>query len=323
MAVNVDRVVIHRREIAEADAHAVAELCQQGRGAGKGATIEREDVEFYHFIRVGPLRARLDFPFAKHDGIVPVWRRAVRLARMNDEQAKHAERHLRHLVVMRVIHECAVLPDSEFVFKGLARLDGRLAQAAHAVHAARQQDAVPVNARGGGQFVRDVDAHAVALDAFDRGAVNLPIEAPAKGAQFVIVIGPGDKNVIYFLAGEMENLHAINHSEGQRGAVERHGRFVILARLGGRERRLRPGGLSGLVEMIGVRRRSGVLRAQERGQGRGARQKRRAADKVPACESGLILHGFFFVVFPSATEVGLRGVSFPPTVRSSFARVIQ
>ena len=37
MAVNVDRVVIHRREIAEADAHAVAELCQQGRGAGIGA----------------------------------------------------------------------------------------------------------------------------------------------------------------------------------------------------------------------------------------------------------------------------------------------
>ena len=174
-----------------------------------------------------------------------------------------------------------------------------------------------------GKLVRHVDAHAVALDAFDRRAVNLPVEAPAKGAQFVIVVGLGDKDVIDLLTGEMENLHAIDHAEGQRGAIERDGRFVILARLGGRERRLRPSGLSGLVEVIGVRRRSRVLRAQERGQGRGAGQKRRAADKMAACEGGLILHGFFFVVFPSATEVGLRGVSFPPTVRSSFARVIQ
>ena len=151
----------------------------------------------------------------------------------------------------------------------------------------------------------------------------MAVEAPAKGAQLVIVVGPRDKDVIDLLADEMENLHAINHAEGQRGAVERDGRFVILARLAGCERRLCPGGLSGLVEMIGVRLRGGVLRAQERGQGRGPRQKRRAADKMAACESGLILHGFFFVVFPSATEVGLRGVSFPPTVRSSFARVIQ
>ena len=64
---------------------------------------------------------------------------------MNDEHSKHAERHLRHLVVMRVIHEGAVLPDRELVHEGLARLDGRLTQAAHAVHAARQHDAVPMN----------------------------------------------------------------------------------------------------------------------------------------------------------------------------------
>ena len=72
-----------------------------------------------------------------------------------------------------------------------------------------------------------------------------------------------------------------------------------------------------------VRRRGRVLRTQERGQGRGARQECRAADKVAACKGRLILHGFFVVVFPLATEVGLRGVSVPPTVRSSFARVIQ
>ena len=52
-----------------------------------------------------------DVPFAEHDREVPVHlivRR--RVARVDDEHADQAHAHLRHLVVVGVVHERAVLP---------------------------------------------------------------------------------------------------------------------------------------------------------------------------------------------------------------------
>ena len=90
--------------------------------------------------------------------------------RMEDQEAHHPHRHLHHLVEVRVVHLRAVLPDGELVLERLARLDARLVEPGHAVHAVRQEHAVPVHGRRLGQPVLDVDAHAVALDGLDRRA---------------------------------------------------------------------------------------------------------------------------------------------------------
>ena len=155
----------------------------------------------------------------------------LRIARMNDEQSHQAERHLRHLVVMRVIHVRAVLPEREFVFECLARFDHRLRQPADAVHSVRQNDSVPVNARRRGQFVRHVNADAIAFDRFDCRSVHPTIEAPAKRLQ------SGSELVFHFLSDEMIDLHAIDDLPRQRNVVRRDYRRVIATGL--RRRRSR------------------------------------------------------------------------------------
>src|SRR6185295_13215842 len=97
---------------------------------------------------------------------------------MNDEQADHAELHLYHLVVVRVVHESAVLLERVFVFESLARLNRLLRYAGYAVHATWDQDAVPVNARWRRETVRDVDAHMVAFDGLDGRTVDALVVAP-------------------------------------------------------------------------------------------------------------------------------------------------
>ena len=54
---------------------------------------------------------------------------------MDDEHADHAHAHLRHLVVVRMVHERAMLAQRPFVLHGLAGLDVRLGQPADAIHA--------------------------------------------------------------------------------------------------------------------------------------------------------------------------------------------
>src|SRR5436305_237063 len=83
------------------------------------------------------------------------------------------------LVVVRVVHERAVLGERELVAERLAGLDRPLRQAADAVHAVRDVDPVPVDCRRRREAVRDVDAHAVALDRLDRRPVDLAVVAPA------------------------------------------------------------------------------------------------------------------------------------------------
>jgi hypothetical protein len=51
------------------------------------------------------------------------------IARMDDESAHHAHRHLHRLVGVRVIHEGAARAQLELVDEGLARLDLRLGEA--------------------------------------------------------------------------------------------------------------------------------------------------------------------------------------------------
>src|SRR5262245_38981574 len=98
---------------------------------------------------------------------------------MNDEQAHHAQSHLSHLIMMRVIHMRAVLAESELVFECLARLNCLLVQPRYAIHAIWQKNSVPVHRGGRGQSVRYVNANAVAFDCFNRWTVNLAVVAPA------------------------------------------------------------------------------------------------------------------------------------------------
>lgn len=56
---------------------------------------------------------------------------------MNYEQSHQAESHLRHLVVMRVIHVRAVLLQGELVLECLAGLDRRLRKSTDTVHSVR------------------------------------------------------------------------------------------------------------------------------------------------------------------------------------------
>ena len=151
-------------------------------GAGKGASVHGEQVEIAHHVGVGPTGARLHVPFVQHDGDVPV--DGIRVAaRMDDEHPREAHRDLGHLVVVGVVHERAVLGERKLVDERLAGRDDGLAQSADAVHARGQEDPVPVHRRRRAQAVGDVDADAVALDAFERGAVYLAVVAPARRRQ--------------------------------------------------------------------------------------------------------------------------------------------
>ncbi len=97
------------------------------------------------------------------------------------------------------------VPDGalEFVDEGLARLDLRLGQAADAVHAVGQQDAVPVHGGVLGQLVGDEDAHAVAFDHLDGGAGALAVVAPQVG------LDAGRDLAHHGLGDEVEFLDAV------------------------------------------------------------------------------------------------------------------
>ncbi len=146
-------------------------------------SIHGEDVELHHLVGVGTTRAGDDLPLAEHEGVVAIGTRPRGQARMDHDQAQHPERHLRHLVMVRVVHERAVLDQRELVLEGLAGADHALTEPSHSVHAARKQDAVPVHGGWSAELVRDVDAHAVALDRFDRWSVYEAVVAPALGLE--------------------------------------------------------------------------------------------------------------------------------------------
>jgi hypothetical protein len=57
VAVQVDRVVVHGAQVAEAQAHALAELRDERRVPGKARALSVEHVEVRHLVRIGPARA--------------------------------------------------------------------------------------------------------------------------------------------------------------------------------------------------------------------------------------------------------------------------
>ena len=171
-------------------------------------------------------------------------RRKRRVLGMHDERAHHAHRHLHHLVGMRVVHEGAAALELELVDEGLAHRDMRLGEAADAVHAVRQQHAVPMHGGVLGQLVGDEDADLVAFDRLDGRARRLAVIAPQ--------LAPScrARSRAHLLGDEMELLPLAVHAPRQRPAVQRHHRLVVLA-VGGRERRLHGGrvvvGASGMA----------------------------------------------------------------------------
>ena len=182
-------------------------------------------------------------------------------ARMNEEKPHHAERELRHLVVMRVVHVGAVLAQHELVFERLARRDDLLRQAAHAVHAVGQQEAVPVDRGAFRQPVGDVDAHPVALDRLDRRPVDRAVVAPTRRLQ------AGRELVLDLLRDEVKDLHAIDDFPRQLGIVWRDDRLVIDAGLAGREA---VAGVGDAAGWTAIRRRAEQARRNHHRSGCGA-----------------------------------------------------
>src|SRR5262249_21913986 len=123
---------------------------------------------------------------------------------MDDEHSNHAHSHLRHLVMMRVEHLCAVLPQRELVFNCFSSFDVRLCQSTDTVHAIGKIKPMPVNGCGYSQPIGYIDSHPLAFDGLDRGAVRTAVESPTLGAQ------TGIERMIDFLRDEMKNLNANN-----------------------------------------------------------------------------------------------------------------
>jgi len=169
VAVQMDGVVIHRREVSKADANALAFLDDQRRGGRVGFAVYGENIKFDHFNRIWAGRARIDSPFREQQAEITINTGALLfrgIARMDDEHAHHAQALLGHLVEMGVVHVGAGRLKDKFIFKGLAGGDRLLSQAIDPIHSVGKAQAVPVNGCGGGEVVGDVNPNTIALDGF-------------------------------------------------------------------------------------------------------------------------------------------------------------
>jgi hypothetical protein len=225
----MDRMVPHGK-IPDADAHPLSQACNQRVDAREHPAVERPHVEIDHdrWIRCG--RPGVHREAVQHDGVVAVDPGRLRLLRMDDEHPHHAHGELHHFVAVRVVHEGAVLPEGELVDVGLAGLDLRLRQPAHAVHAVGQKDAVPVDAGVLPKPVGHIDAHAVAFHALDGRAGRLPVVAPA------VDYHAGRELALHRFGDEMEHFDVTVHLPRQRAAIEGDHRRVVLARRRGDRR---------------------------------------------------------------------------------------
>ena len=104
-------------------------------------------------IGVGPVRQQ-------HD-VLAIGRKTLAVARLDDDRAVQADLFLKPR--MAVIPVRAGLVHREAVRVRLARRDAHEAQARHAVHVGRQDDAVPVDRASHRQRVADAQRHRVAL----------------------------------------------------------------------------------------------------------------------------------------------------------------
>src|SRR5215831_15343913 len=139
---------------------------------------------------------------------------------MDDEHSSHAHSHLRHLVMMRVEHLSAVLPQGELIFNGFSSFDVWLGEPTDAVHAIGKIKPMPVNGCGYSQPIRYIDSHPLAFDGLDRGAVHTAVESPTLGAQTRIEV------MIDLFCDEMKNFNAINDFKRYSAAVRNYYRSI-------------------------------------------------------------------------------------------------
>ncbi len=132
----MDGMVIHLTQVADANPDFIACFTHQRLGGRKTFTVDREHVEIAHFQGVRPRGSSLNGPFAEHEDKVPidvVFR--LGMARVHDKHADEPHAFLGHGVVVGVVHIGAVLPEGPFVFKRLTWFDAGVAEPTDAIHA--------------------------------------------------------------------------------------------------------------------------------------------------------------------------------------------
>ena len=220
VTVQMDRMVGHG-EISHPDADAVALARDEVVDAGEGPAVPCPEIEFGHGHDLGHVAAGIDVIGVEEEDEVAVDPHELRIARVNDEKAHHAHRHLHHLVCVRVVHERSALLQNEFIDEGLAGLDVRLRQATDTVHAVGKQHAVPMHGGVLGQLVRHKDADFVALDGLDGRAGRLAVVTPQ------MRLHAGRDFAHHGLGDEMEFLPIAIHAPRQGPAVERYHRLIV------------------------------------------------------------------------------------------------
>ena len=83
---------------------------------------------------------------------------------------------------------------------------------------------MPMDRCGHRQTIGHVDPHPLTFYRFDQRAVYPAVESPTLGAQTRI------EGMIDFFGDKMEDFHAVDDFERQRGPVGNNDRHVILAR---------------------------------------------------------------------------------------------
>ena len=147
-------------------------------------------------------------PLAEEDGKVPIdLVVGGGLAGVDHDHAHHPHRHLGHLVVVRVVHQRAMLVERPLVAEGLTGLDRRLAQPTDTIHAMGNEDPVPVHSGRSGELVGDVDPHPISLHCLQGRSVHAPVVSPALGFE------TGSELMLHLLRGEMKDLHSLHHLE--------------------------------------------------------------------------------------------------------------
>ena len=130
----MDRVMAICAQVHHTDANAIANLCDHRCGAWKRLGVEGKDVEISHLVWIWTRGVHIDSPFTRQERKIPIRTRSLRVPGVDDKDPHRPKRHLRHLVMVRVVHVGAVLAKRVLVLKRFARLDASLRQSGHTVH---------------------------------------------------------------------------------------------------------------------------------------------------------------------------------------------
>src|SRR5262245_40120641 len=122
---------------------------------------------------------------------------------------------------MRVVHLRPMLNERKFVSIGLARRNVLLRDAADTVHSVWQDEAVPMDRRGLGQFIRHQDANVVTLNSFNSWAGGLSVVTPTVDDH------TGGEFAFHRFGNEMEFFYSILHHPRQTKSVRRHHWVII------------------------------------------------------------------------------------------------